>query len=306
MIAPYRLLLLGIAFASCLRAEAARAGTVIEFPNTSGQATPAHLLGYLARPDLGLFAVLGGGANAAAPYPAVVVLHGCSGFSSHNTKIADQLASWGYLALAVDSLGSRGIDSRCGGPNLPDQASDAYAALRYLSQLDFVDPTRVAVLGESMGGFSVLHVIDRNLATRHSGHRFRAAIAYYPLCDIPSPTMSAPTLILIGEADETTPAENCQAMVEHSRPEGAPISLTVYSGAYHAFNVTRFDPVFAYSATGMNTTSRRRETPKRRCVPFSPGFWQALPQERPTERTRITSRAPSDPDDASGQSTSIS
>jgi dienelactone hydrolase len=31
-------------------------------------------------------------------------------------------------------------------------------------------------------------------------------------------------------------------MVEQSRPEGAPISLTVYSGAYHAFNVARFDP----------------------------------------------------------------
>ncbi|MGA8756461.1 MAG: dienelactone hydrolase family protein [Stellaceae bacterium] len=47
------------------------------------------------------------------------------------------------------------------------------------------------------------------------------------------------------EADETTWAENCQAMVEHSRTEGAQISLTVYPGAYHAFNVARFDLVFA-------------------------------------------------------------
>jgi hypothetical protein len=53
MIAAYRLLLLGIAFASCLRAEAARVGTVIEFPNTPEWSTPAHLLGYLARSDLG-------------------------------------------------------------------------------------------------------------------------------------------------------------------------------------------------------------------------------------------------------------
>jgi hypothetical protein len=95
MIVAYRLLLLGIAFASCLGAEAGRVGTVIEFPNTPVQAKPAHLLGYLARPDLGLFAVLGSRANSTGPYPAIVVLHGCSGFSSHNTKIADQLASWG-------------------------------------------------------------------------------------------------------------------------------------------------------------------------------------------------------------------
>jgi dienelactone hydrolase len=31
-------------------------------------------------------------------------------------------------------------------------------------------------------------------------------------------------------------------MVENSRPEGAPISLTVYPGAYHAFGVAQLDP----------------------------------------------------------------
>jgi hypothetical protein len=39
----------------------------------------------------------------------------------------------------------RGIASRCGGGGVVDQAFDAYAALGHLSQLDFVDPARVAV-----------------------------------------------------------------------------------------------------------------------------------------------------------------
>jgi len=153
MVAAYRLLLSLIVIAFWIAAHRAHAGSVIEFSNLE-RGEPPQLLGYLARPDLGLPAYLGGNTTGSGPYPAVVVLHGCSGFSSHDTVIADQIASWGYVVLAVDSLTPRGIDSRCGGPTLPGQALDAYAALRYLSRLAFVDPARVAVLGGSMGGSS--------------------------------------------------------------------------------------------------------------------------------------------------------
>jgi hypothetical protein len=42
------------------------------------------------------------------------------------------------VALAVDSLGSREIGSRCG-DGFPAQATDAYAALKYLSHDTSVD-----------------------------------------------------------------------------------------------------------------------------------------------------------------------
>src|SRR5215475_6841570 len=69
---------------------------------------PANLLGYLARPDAGLSAILGSRSKPGGPYPAVVVLHGCGGISSHSAGIADRIGSWGYVALTVDSLGRRG------------------------------------------------------------------------------------------------------------------------------------------------------------------------------------------------------
>jgi dienelactone hydrolase len=242
----FRISLLAIGLASLLGARAASAGTLVEFSNLPGH-TPANLSGYLARPDSGLSAELGGPSNGGAPYPAVVVLHGCNGMFGHSAVIADRLSSWGYVTLAVDSLGPRvsGIANRCG-RGLPEQAFDAYAALHYLSQLDFVDPARVAVFGQSMGGETALHVVEHGPAAQFLKERFRAVIAYYPYCDIPAATMTAPTLILIGEADERNPVAQCREMVTHARPEGAPIALTVYPGVHHNFDVALLTPGARY------------------------------------------------------------
>jgi dienelactone hydrolase len=162
-----RLLPLAIALASWLGAGAALAGSLVEFPNVSERAP--KLLGYLARPA-------GDG-----PFPAIVVLHGCSGFSGAGSlQLADQLKDWGYVALMVDSFGPRGMTTACGG-SFTGQPGDAYAALRYLARRDFVDAARVAVLGNSMGGSSALYAVDRDLLAQYFTERFRAAVAYYPL-----------------------------------------------------------------------------------------------------------------------------
>ena len=243
MIRAARLLLLGVALASWLGVREAVAGALVEFPNVSEQAP--RLLGYLAQPDAGLSALAGRPFDRVGPYPAVVVLHGCSGVSGHSIGIADRLGSWGYVALAVDSLSPRGISSACGG-GLLGQAFDAYAARRYLSTLEDVDSARIAVLGQSMGAGAALYALDRDLGAQYFTERFRAAIVYYPGCGIPSANLTAPTLILIGEADQASPVEQCRAMVVHARPEGAPIALTVYPGVHHNFDVSLLTPGVRY------------------------------------------------------------
>ena len=94
-----------------------------------------------------------------------------------------------------------------------------------------------------MGGAATLYAIDRNMAGQYFDQSFRAAIAYYPRCVVVSePAMTAPVLILIGEADQWNRADACKTMRNLARPDSASIDLTVYPGVHHAFDVAQLKP----------------------------------------------------------------
>src|SRR5579862_4892690 len=95
-----------------------------------GSHSDEPLIGYLARPD------------TPGRHPAVVILHGCSGFGLFYPLVADVLKSYGYASLALDSLGE--LSACTGGDGDVAEAFDAYAALGWLARQDFVDADRVA------------------------------------------------------------------------------------------------------------------------------------------------------------------
>ncbi|MGH7114025.1 MAG: dienelactone hydrolase family protein [Stellaceae bacterium] len=183
------------------------------------------LLGYLAKPD------------APGRHPAVVVLHGCGGFGTYEPVAAEVLKSYGYVALALDSLD--GINSCTNRDGATAEAFDAYAALSWLARQDFVDPGRVAVLGFSMGGIAALDDVEAGVGAIEKAEKrhFRAAIAYYPCTRYRAGVMTVPTLILVGEKDDWSPASYCREMMARRAGKGAPVSLIVYPGATHAFNI---------------------------------------------------------------------
>jgi dienelactone hydrolase len=213
--------------------EQLRAGELVQFDAVSADAGSLRLLGYLARPR----------GPGAGPFPAVVVLHHCAGFDDLVVSWADRLSSWGYVALAVDSFGPRRVPRNCTARTY--QAVDSSSAVNFLAQQEFVDSSRFAVLGFSQGGMAALRNAERDstFAKSHSD-TFRAAVAFYPNCGGISGIMSVPTLVLVGDLDDWTPAKACQAMAEGrgdiglSREKGdrSMVSLVIYPGVYHSFN----------------------------------------------------------------------
>ena len=181
------------------------------------------------------------------PFPAVVALHGCDGRrQASDDALGARITALGWVLLAVDSFGPRDIAHRCtfdAGPPV-DRVMDAYGALQYLAGLPFVDADRIAALGFSQGAMVALSAVQlggiETLVDRH----FRAAVAYYPWCG--EQNFSAPTLILIGELDDWTPAKACQDMMARRSSEGASVRLIVYPRAGHAFNFPRAAPVTAF------------------------------------------------------------
>lgn len=90
------------------------------------------------------------------------------------------------------------------------RVNDAYGALEFLTTLGFVDSRRVALMGFSAGGIAVLQAVQLGAAEALMKQKFQAAIAYYPSCSVTSGEMAVPTLILVGERDDWTPAAACR------------------------------------------------------------------------------------------------
>jgi dienelactone hydrolase len=198
--------------------------------------------------------------GGAGPFTAVVILHDCSGLGSRSSgapeRWAKVLLAQGYVVLIPDSFSTRGHgDGVCtdGSPSRNEvnpyrRVRDAYEALAYARSLPYVDGTHVGVMGGSHGGSTTLAtMVDAEAAP--PGHGFSAAIALYPGCNarygdwrlgglgVYKPL--APTLILVGEKDDWTPAEPCRQLAERSQAAGYPVAVKIYPGAHHSFDSKR-------------------------------------------------------------------
>jgi dienelactone hydrolase len=233
------LLLAGLASPACA-AAAESAPAVVELESPLSAAPP--LQGLLRQPA------------SAQPAPAVVLLHACNGnWRGLDERWGKRIASWGYVTLTVDSFGPRGIRTACGSVAV-DMGTDPYRALAWLARQPSVDPARIAVVGFSLGASLALTAVERGAIERASARKFRAAAAFYPLCLAFKDNMTVPTLILIGERDDWTPASECRNLVEgrddygisRHRGDGVPMRLIIYPDAWHAFDAPQLQTPVQY------------------------------------------------------------
>jgi len=225
--------------ATLLAGCAAHARQTVRFPNITPGA-PVTIEATLVRPA------------GPGPFPAVVQLHGCAGLEAQSFRWARWLAERGYVALVVDSFGPRAVKGDCrSGPDDPPitaRFDDAFGALRYLQSLPEVRADRVAAIGWSQGGVYAMAVINGPSLERARGRGvtlpvvgFAAGIGVYPggCFSLVNEQVVRPLLVLIGEADDWTPAAKCREMVEAMRGRGADATIVTYPGAYHYFDVER-------------------------------------------------------------------
>lgn len=237
-----------IAIAGCHPAALAGPSEIVlfesaTFPPTPFQKKKAKAEGRNAKPLPGT-TIIGHlyTPEGAGPFPAVVLLHGCGGIWKWNKVWANRLADWGYVVLDVDSFWPRHRRSVCkNGGLIPAsvRALDAYGAKAYLGRLPIVDGKRIAMLGMSHGGWTVLHAANEAASDKLELGPFRAAVALYPWCDDVQ-RLNAPLLVLIGELDDWTPVSRCKSFASITKTTHE-FTFKVYPGAHHVFDLEGID-----------------------------------------------------------------
>lgn len=238
----------------------------IQFP-----AEPA-VFSSIEKPQMALFKPEGAG-----PFPALVLLHQCGGLGAR--KPNESMLTWakeavarGYVALLIDSLGPRGVDTVCYGPKggvlFARGVKDALQAAEHLQKFDFVDKKRIALAGYSWGAMvSVLASSVQWSGKALPGVRFAAAVAFYPGCftikppttaayEIVQPDIDRPLLVLMGQLDNETPADECVAKLGAAKAAGAPVEWHVYSQATHCWDCKHLDGFSKTDVRGNSVTYR--------------------------------------------------
>ena len=192
-------------------------------------------------------------ARVSAPAPAVVLLHGCGGPYDRSGELSVRMRDYAALlnhagmhALVVDSLTPRGETQLCTqriGSRLVTQANrrlDALGALAWLAARPDVDASRLGLLGWSNGGSTVLaatNVAQQQVAGAAVKPSF--AIAFYPGCQADLKRgyeTRTRLLLLVGEADDWTPAEPCRRLAAQAQARGDKVEIESYPHAYHGFD----------------------------------------------------------------------
>ena len=90
--------------------------------------------------------------------------------------------------------------------------------------------------------------VERSWSRAHQPYpwlRFRATAVFYPGCAFQRAEFTTPVLMLMGAADDWTPANPCRMLVRTAHASDGKVQLVIYPGATHAFDAVRMT-VLAY------------------------------------------------------------
>jgi dienelactone hydrolase len=198
--------------------------------------------------------------KADKPRAAVILLHGCGGIgarrelNSRHAMWRDWLLARGMIVVFPESFTSRGVEQICtqkfSGRSIRqrDRVNDVMATRQWLLERSDVDAKKLLLWGWSNGGGTVLAAVtmfDRPGSAAYDQNppdgAFAQAISFYPGCtnyaaSARSQKLAAPLTLLIGEADDWTPAAPCKTWVDMLRASKQDARIVTYPGAFHDFD----------------------------------------------------------------------
>lgn len=119
---------------------------------------------------------------------------------------------------------------------------DVYRALKLLAKHPRIDPARIAVMGFSHGGETVLRASMKRFQRMYgpTNLEFAAYIALYPNCATTyrdeEDVSDRPIRLFHGTADDYAPFAPTLAYSERLKAKGKNVQLTAYEGAFHVFD----------------------------------------------------------------------
>ena len=187
------------------------------------------------------------------PHPAVIVLQEIYGVNAEMRRVTDLLPTSGYVGLAInyyhrthpDLNSAYNDEGRRTGMEAASHVTraglreDLAAAVAWLNAQDFVKHGKVATLGFCFGGTVAF------LSATMDG--ICGAVSYYgsgiarpwgngePEGLADADAIKAPVLIILGEEDESIPAEAVRRVCDTLDDRGPGCQIQIYKNVGHAF-----------------------------------------------------------------------
>jgi dienelactone hydrolase len=175
------------------------------------------------------------------------MIEGSGGIGSNIDYWDRQFLSHGIATFTIDGFTGRGIESLVADQSklgFMNMILDLYRGLGVLEKQPRVDPSRIAVMGFSRGGFVTLYSALKRFQTawNESGVTPAAYIPLYPVCNFDfvgdTDVAGGPIRIFHGEADDYVPIGPCQSYVQRLKKAGKDVEINALPGAYHAYDMT--------------------------------------------------------------------
>lgn len=174
--------------------------------------------------------------------PAIIMIHENRGLNGYIKDMANTLARQGYVVLAVDlfkgQMATTSDQARLLSTSVRNNPTEAIAnlqsAVRYVSSLPFVDPSKIASIGWCFGGGQSLQ-----LALNSQNHPLVATILYYGTPLVTDSQQLAkikwPVLGIFGDRDQANPLPLINKFKAALNADKISNEILVYKGLGHAF-----------------------------------------------------------------------